>query len=198
MGLKVVHCLKSNWLAIYLSCSITFSFCPDEILEWKLRAGCGSGTNVRPTIRVPPPSGSISADLSSPVGCGACVPRRAFGHALSTVDDEAVEVGEVDFGAKLGTDAAPALKLVGAGWAVGHAAALVVVMHTCSTGRVTAWDCAAAQTLRVAALAVHCACSPCTLLWTLWWGDRERGSIITMQVKQNQYFFPAENILSTT
>lgn len=116
---------------------------------------------------------STSANLSSPVWCGACVPRWAFRHALSTVDDEAVEVWEVDLGAKLGTDAAPALELVGAGRAVGHAAALVVVMHTCSTGCVTAWDCAAAKTLRVAALAVSCARSPCTFLWTFWWGDRE-------------------------
>lgn len=163
-------------LQSYCSCCIIFGFCPDEILERKLIAGCGTGTTVRPTIRVPPPSGFISVcvrvDCGSPVGCGACVPRWAFRHALSPVNDETVEIGEVDFGAELGTDAAPALKLVGAGWAVGHAASLVVVMHTCRTCCVTTRDCAAAQALGVATLAVCCAHSPHTLLWALWWGQR--------------------------
>ena len=111
---------------------------------------------------------------SLPVGCGARVPRRALRHALPAVDDEAVKVGEVDFGAELGTDAAPALKLVGARRAVGHAASLVVVMHTGRACCVTARDRAAAQTLRVAALAVRCARSPHTLVWALRWEEREK------------------------
>ena len=122
-------------------------------------------------------SASISAtweSSSSPVGRGLHVPVRALGHALSAVDDEAVEVGEVDFRAELSTDASPALELVGAGRAVGHAAALVVVMCARRTRRVTAGDRAAAQALRVAALTVRGASSPYTLLWALWWG-RERG-----------------------
>lgn len=107
----------------------------------------------------------------SPVGCGARVPRRALRHALSAVDDEAVVVGEVEveFGAELSTDAAPTLKLVGARRAVSHTASLVVVMHTCCTCCVATGDCAAAQTLRVAALAVRCARSRHTLLRALWW-----------------------------
>lgn len=123
---------------------------------------------------------------SSPVGCGAHVPWWAFRHALSTMDDEAVEVGEVDFGAKLGTDAAPALELVGVGRAVSHAASLVVVMHARRTRCVTTRDCAAAQTLRVAALAIRCARSPYTLLWALWWGEKksERESMIPLQMNK--------------
>lgn len=141
------------------------------------KAGCGTCTKVRLTIRKPPPSGSISAcvrvNCDSPVGCGAHIPRRAFRHALSSVDDKAVKVGKVDLGAELGADAAPALKLVGAGRAFSHTASLVEVMHTGRTCCVTSRDCAAAQTLRVAALAVRCASSPHTLLWTLWWEERE-------------------------
>lgn len=101
---------------------------------------------------------------SSLVGRCARVPEWTLRHALSSVDDEAVVVGEVDFGAQLFTDAAPALELVGAWRAVGHAAPLVVVMRACSAGGVTLRDRAAAQTLRVAALAGCRAGSPCTLL----------------------------------
>lgn len=111
---------------------------------------------------------------SSPVGCRAGVSRWAIGHALSGVDYEAVELREVDFGAKLSTDAAPALEFVGARRAVGHAAPFMVVMQTCSTCCVTARDCAAAQTLRVAALTISCANSPCTLLWAVCGGTERK------------------------
>lgn len=119
---------------------------------------------------------------SSPVWCSTCVPRWTFRHALSSMDNVSVKVGKLGFGAKLGTDAAPALKLVGAWGAVSHAAALVIVMHTCSTCCVTIGDCAAAQTLRVAALAVCCARSQCTLLWAPHCGDRKKGGYFSQTI----------------
>lgn len=84
----------------YCGCCITLTSHPDETSEWKLIAGCGTGTGVRPTMSAAPPCGSVTARLrtdgGSPVGRSARVPRRAFGHALIAVDDEAVEFGEVD------------------------------------------------------------------------------------------------------
>lgn len=84
------------------------------------------------------------------------------------MDDETVEIWDVHFGAELGADAAPALKLVGVGWAVSNAAPLVVVVHTCRACCVTTRDYAAAQALGVAALAIRCARPTLTLLWALW------------------------------
>lgn len=72
------------------------------------------------------------------------------------------------FGAELHADAAPALKLVGAWWALGHAAPLMVVMHAGGAGRIAGRERAAAQALGVAALAIQRASSPSTLLWALW------------------------------
>lgn len=92
---------------------------------------------------------------------------RAFGHALSAVDDEAVEVGKVDLGADLFADASPALKLVGVARAVGHAAPLVVVVRARRARRVALGGRAAAQTLRVAALSIRSARLPRTLLGAL-------------------------------
>lgn len=88
------------------------------------------------------------------------------------MDDETVQIREVDFGAELGADAAPALELIGSGRAVGHAASLVVVMHACGARRVTPRGGAAAQALGVAAFAVCSARSPYALLWALWWEKR--------------------------
>ena len=90
---------------------------------------------------------------SSPVCLVACKPGGTVGHALPGVDDEAVEVGQVHPGAELGRDAAPALELVGAGRALGHAAALVVVVQAGRARRVAVRLRAAAQALAVAALA---------------------------------------------
>lgn len=78
-----------------------------------------------------------------------------------------MRIREVHFGAELHADAAPALKLVGAWWAGGHAAPLVVVMHAGGAGRIAAGERAAAQALGVAALAVQRARSPSTPLWAL-------------------------------
>lgn len=83
------------------------------------------------------------------------------------MDDEAVVVRQVDSGAELGADAAPTLKLVGAGRTVGHAAALVVVVHAGGAGAVAARHAAAAQALRVAAVAARCAGSPDAFLRAL-------------------------------
>ncbi len=78
---------------------------------------------------------------------------RAVGHTLSSMDDEAVVIRQVDLGAEVLGDAAPALKLVRAEWTVLHAAALVIVVLAGGTGPVVAGHSAAAQALGVAALA---------------------------------------------
>lgn len=107
------------------------------------------------------------------VGSRTCIPWWTFRHALFPVDDETVKIREVHFRAELWCDTAPTLKLVGARWAVGYAASFVGVMHTGSTCCITSRDCAAAQALGVAAFTIHCACLPCTLLWTLWRRQRK-------------------------
>ena len=67
-------------------------------------------------------------------------------------------------GAELGRDAAPALEAVGAGGAVGDAAAPVVVVHARRAGRGVRCRRAAAQALRVAALPSRRARPPCARL----------------------------------
>lgn len=116
----------------------------------------------------------MRGDCGSPVGCGLHVPVRAFRHALSSVDDEAVEVGQVDFGAELFADTPPALEPVGIARAVGNAAPLVVVVCARRARRVALGGRAAAQTLSVAALAVRRARLARTFLRALCWrlGDR--------------------------
>lgn len=71
-------------------------------------------------------------------------------------------------GAEVHADAAPTLKAVGAGGALGHASALVVVVHAGGARRVAARQPAAAQALGVAAPPLQRTRSPPTLLWTLW------------------------------
>lgn len=121
-------------------------------------------------------SGFFEVNYNSPVDVRSCVPRWTFRHALSSVDDEGVKVWEVELGAKLGTDATPALEPIRAWRAVSNAASLVVVMHTRGTCHVASRNRAAAQTLRVAALALCCASLSSTLFWALWWQDKERGA----------------------
>lgn len=115
----------------------------------------------------------LSPGSRLPVGRGARVARRTLGHALAAVDDEAVLVRQVDLGAELGADAAPALELVGGRRAVGDAAALMEVVHAGRTHRVAVGGGAAAQALGVAALAVGGARPPQALLRALWWTQGE-------------------------
>lgn len=82
-----------------------------------------------------------------------CESGGAVRHALSSVDHETVVIRQVDFGAEVLGDAAPALKLVRVGWTVLHAAALVIVVLAGGTGAVVVRHSAAAQALGVAALA---------------------------------------------
>lgn len=77
----------------------------------------------------------------------------AVRHTLSSVDDETVVIRQVDLGAEVLGDAAPALKLVRAERTVLHAAALVIVVLAGGTGPVVVGHSAAAQALRVTALA---------------------------------------------
>lgn len=104
----------------------------------------------------PPPPGASMQVLAhnSPVGCSACVPWRAFTHTPSVVDDEDFVLLIYEFKASLCTDAAPAFKLVGSRRAVRHTTSFVVVMHTSGARCITIRNRAAAETLRVAALAI--------------------------------------------
>lgn len=86
------------------------------------------------------------------------VSRGTLGQALSLVDDElggvAGVVGDLaEAGAVLGGDAAPALVLVGAGWARGQAVPVEVEVAAGDAGPVVAGAAAAPQALGVAALA---------------------------------------------
>lgn len=79
--------------------------------------------------------------------------RWAIRHALAIVDDEVHFAGQVDLGAHLLGDAAPALETVGARRTVLHAAALVGIMLAGGTRHVIPCFCTAPQALWVAALA---------------------------------------------
>lgn len=68
------------------------------------------------------------------------------------MDNKVVVAGQVHLGAQVQGDAAPALELVGARRAVGHAAALVVGVQAGRAGHVVAGLRAAAQALAVATL----------------------------------------------
>lgn len=91
-----------------------------------------------------------------------------IGHTLSFVDDEVHLAGQVNLSTHLHGDAAPAFELVGAGWAVLDAAALVKVMLAGSTCHIVIGSGAAAQTLGMTALTRICARSLLTILWTHW------------------------------
>lgn len=102
-----------------------------------------------------PPGASMQVlSHNSPVGCSARVPWRAFTHTPSVVDDEDFVLLIYEFKASLCTDAAPAFKLVGSRRAVRHTTSFVVVMHTSGARCITIRNRAAAETLRVAALAI--------------------------------------------
>lgn len=119
--------------------------------------------------RIEPPFSQLFAVFRHSLVCRRPrVPRRTLGHALLPVDDERVRLRQVHFGAELHADAAPALELVGARWALGHAAPSVIVVHAGGAGHVASRERAAAQALGVAALAIRRASSPSTLLWALW------------------------------
>lgn len=92
-----------------------------------------------------------------------------------------MRIRQVHFGAELHADAAPALKPVGARWALGHAAPVMMVMHAGGAGRITAGERAAAQALGVAALTVHRASLPSTLLWALW--RAQKSTVIAVHIK---------------
>lgn len=85
------------------------------------------------------------------------------------MNDEAVLVRHVDFGAELGADAAPALELVGVRRTVCDAAALVEVVHAGRARRVAVGGRTASQALGVAALAVRSASPPQAIHRALWW-----------------------------
>lgn len=84
------------------------------------------------------------------------------------MDDEVHLAGQVNPGADLHGDAAPAFELVGARWAVFHAVAIMKVMLAGGTCHVVVRFGAAGQTLGVTALARICARPLLTLLWTHW------------------------------
>lgn len=80
------------------------------------------------------------------------------------MNDKVSITWQVRLGAHLKCDAAPALKLVRAWWAVWHAALIVEIVEADGAGPVAVGLAAATQTLAVAALPVVCT-GQLALIW---------------------------------
>lgn len=90
------------------------------------------------------------------------------------MNDKVSITWQVRLGAHLKCDAAPALKLVRAWWAVWHAALVVEIVEAGGAGPVVVGLAAAAQALTVAALPVVCA-GQLALIWTHWERENNKG-----------------------
>ena len=111
---------------------------------------------------------------SLPISLVAGEARGAVRRTFSPVDDKVRVSGQVDLGAKVHADAAPALKLVSVWGTVRHAVTLVIVVEAAGAGRVVVGFSAAAEALAVATLLPVCA-RQLAVLRAYWRRQRKMG-----------------------